>query len=336
MSNSFSVVLVGCGALAEILLKEVYPCVDGLEVRAVVDHDLDRAELFGSKLGVPFFRTMHEAAEAVNFDAFDLRLPHHLHAECSIEALRLGKHVLVEKPMGTDASEAENMLTIAKESGKVLAVGENYDFLDCVHVAKQVLTRGEIGTPVFAEVHRLFQLGDEWRRTGWRGRDSLAGGVLMENGCHIARLVEHLLGGITNVSGFQNSFTSGNFPGDAVAVAFETTSGVVGTQAYSWSVGVPKFAMPEIRVIGEDGYLEVWIDYSGEGSGVRVCAANGSTRWIPAPQLFYASLVDVMETFIDGCRGGSLEGVTPEAGLADVRAVDKIFAAIELAPGSQM
>src|SRR5205085_1092093 len=95
-----------------------------------------------------------------------------------------------------------------------------------------------------------------------------------------------------------------------------------------WTVGVPRFSMPEIRVIGEDGYLEVWVDYLGNTSGVQVCNSSGARRWIPAPQLFYSSLIGVMDAFIDGCRGGNLAGVSPEAGLADVEVVDRTFAAI--------
>lgn len=328
MSGLFRVALVGCGALADILIKDVYPHARGLEIGAVVDRDISRAEMFGSKLGVPFFPTMKEAAEAADFEAFDLRLPHHLHAGSSIEALRLNKHVLVEKPMGINAMEARQTLEESKKYGKVFAVGENYDFLECVQAAKKILVSGEIGTPVFVEVHRLFQLGAEWRRTGWRGSDSGVGGVLMENGCHVARLVEHLLGRIEDVSGFQNSFRSGGSDGDVVAVAFKTTTGVVGTQAYSWTVGVPRFSMPEIRVVGDAGYLEVWIDYSGDKSGVAVGTSSGSRRWIPAPQLFYSSLVEVMETFVRGCKGGSLQGISPDEGLADVEFTDMAFSAI--------
>ena len=329
MSGPFRVALVGCGALAEILIKDVYPYAKGIEIAAVIDRDINRAEMFGSKLAVPAFKTMKEAAEAVEFEAFDLRLPHQLHADASIEGLQLDKHVLVEKPMGTSAAEARRTLAESKRYGKVLACGENYDFLECVQLAKQILTSGEIGTPVFAEVHRLFQLGAEWRRTGWRGSDSAVGGVLMENGCHIARLVEHLLGRIDHVSGYQNSYTTGGYAGDVVAVAFKTASGVVGTQTYSWTVGVPRFAIPEIRVVGDAGYLEVWVDYSGDKSGVRVCASDGSKRWIPAPQLFYSSLARVMDVFVQGCRGGSLKGVSSEEGLADVEFTDKVFAALQ-------
>ncbi|MGO4586833.1 Gfo/Idh/MocA family protein [Arthrobacter sp. 2RAF6] len=328
MSQLFGIALVGCGALADILLKDVYPHVEGMEVRAVVDRDVERAKLFGTKLGIPYFQTLEEAANKVDFEAFDLRVPHHLHADSSIEAMRLGKHVLVEKPMATDGTEAQRMLSESARTGKVLAVGENYDYLECVQMAKQVLASGEIGRPVHAEVSRLFQLGPEWRRTGWRGSDGGVGGVLMENGCHIARLVEHLLGRIVDVSAFQNFFVTEEVTGDSVAVAFQTDRGVIGTQSYSWTVGVPRFSLPEIRVIGDEGYLEVWVDYVGQRSGVRVCTASGEGRWIPAPQMFYTSLVNVMESFIDGCRGGSLAGITPEAGLADVEVVDRIFAAI--------
>lgn len=330
MNNPIRVVLVGCGALADILATEIYPNISGLEVAAVVDRDLERAQTFGAQFGVPAFQTMKEAVQTVDFDAFDLRLPHHLHAQFALEAFGYGKHVLSEKPMGINAEEARAMLEAAKQNeGKIFALGENYDFLECVQVAKQILDSGEIGQPVFAEVHRLFYLGEEWRRTGWRGKDNKVGGVLMENGCHIARLIRHLLGDIEEVSGFQNQFTVGQYPGDAVAVSFKTASGVIGTQAYSWTVGVPRFKMPELRIVGVDGYLELWIDYSGDRSGVQVCTLDGRKRWIPVTQSFYGSMFGVMKTFVEGCNGGSLKGISAEEGLADIEVSDKIFAAIQ-------
>lgn len=328
MNQPLTIALVGCGALADILVKDVYPHVSGMEVRAVIDRDVNRARDFGDRLGVPSFENLQDAAISVEFEAFDLRLPHHLHTDTSIEAMGLGKHVLVEKPMATSGPDAHRMVSEAARTAKVLAVGENYEYLDCVRTAKRVLENGEIGRPVHAEVSRLFSLGPEWRRTGWRSRDRGPASVLMENGCHIARLIKHLLGRIVDVSAFQNRFQSGDDVGDSVAVAFATSEGVIGTQSYSWTVGVPRFSLPEIRIIGDDGYLEVWIDYVGDKSGVQVCTGGGSRRWIPTPQLFYASLIGVMESFVEGCAGGSLGGITPEAGLADVEVVDQIIAAI--------
>lgn len=331
MTQPLGIVLVGCGALADILVRDVYPHVAGMEIRAVVDRDAERASQFSERLGVPGFHSISDAAANADFEAFDIRLPHHLHTDAVTEALALGKHVLVEKPMAMNGADARRMLTEADRHSRVLAVGENYDFLDSVVAARRVLDSGQIGRPVIAEVTRLFRLGPEWRRTGWRGSDGDAGGVLMENGCHIARLVEHLLGRIVDVSAFQNSPQLKDGIGDSVAVAFATSQGVVGTQTYSWTVGVPRFAFPEIRIVGDEGYLEVWIDYVGDKSGVRVCSSAGDKWWIPTPQLFYASLIGVMDSFIAGCAGGPLTGVTPEAGIADVDVVDMTFAAIRTA-----
>ena len=47
-------------------------------------------------------------------------LPNALHAEWSIRAMRAGKHVLCEKPMASNATEAQRMQTVAEEEGKVL------------------------------------------------------------------------------------------------------------------------------------------------------------------------------------------------------------------------
>lgn len=62
-------------------------------------------------------------------DAVDLCIPTDLHASAAIEALRAGKHVLVEKPMALDLASCERMIQAAERAGRVLMVAHVLRFL---------------------------------------------------------------------------------------------------------------------------------------------------------------------------------------------------------------
>src|SRR5262245_25878036 len=57
-----------------------------------------------------------------SIDLVDICLPPNLHAEASIAALKAGKHVFVEKPMGLTAAECEKIMQAAKKAGKQVLV----------------------------------------------------------------------------------------------------------------------------------------------------------------------------------------------------------------------
>jgi predicted dehydrogenase len=74
------VVLVGCGAIGELVARDVYAALPQCRVTAVVDRVAARAGAVGELLGVPGFASLGEALAAAPADAVDLRLPHDLHA----------------------------------------------------------------------------------------------------------------------------------------------------------------------------------------------------------------------------------------------------------------
>ncbi|UUZ94816.1 Gfo/Idh/MocA family oxidoreductase [Paenibacillus sp. P25] len=72
-------------------------------------------------------------------------LPHDLHAEYSIKALQAGKHVLVEKPMAMNVSEAEEMTVAAEAAGVTLMVGQSRRFFRPVMESVRRVRAKEIG-----------------------------------------------------------------------------------------------------------------------------------------------------------------------------------------------
>ena len=80
-----------------------------------------------------------------DIEAVDICLPTDMHAAVAIEALRAGKHVLVEKPMALDSEAAEQMLSAAKAAGKMLMVGQVLRFFPAYRAMADEVKSGRVG-----------------------------------------------------------------------------------------------------------------------------------------------------------------------------------------------
>ena len=79
------------------------------------------------------------------------------------EALKAGKHVLCEKPLGRNSSEAEQMIAVAQETDGVFQVGFNKRFHPAAMKMKALFDTGAIGdVPVFESDIR--PRGTTWSR----------------------------------------------------------------------------------------------------------------------------------------------------------------------------
>ena len=75
----------------------------------------------------------------------DIMVPHDLHEPLAIEALRAGKHVLLEKPMAPTLEACDRIMAVAAEVDTVFMVAENAQYWPEVLLAQEILDSGEIG-----------------------------------------------------------------------------------------------------------------------------------------------------------------------------------------------
>ena len=73
-----------------------------------------------------------------------LATPAETHAELAIQAMRAGKDVFVEKPMALSISDAEEMLTVANETGRILMVGHLLEYHPAVLKLQELIDSGEL------------------------------------------------------------------------------------------------------------------------------------------------------------------------------------------------
>lgn len=137
--------IIGCGKIAQIRHIPEYLNDPNAEIIAYFDLNQQRAEELAQKNGGKAYSTIEGLLADPTIDAVSVCTSNETHAQISIDAMRAGKHVLVEKPMATNIQDCERMVQVAKETGKFLMIGHNQRFAKAHQIAKQLITDGKIG-----------------------------------------------------------------------------------------------------------------------------------------------------------------------------------------------
>lgn len=159
---------------------------------AVASRDADRARAYADANGIPVSHGSYEDLLAdPNIDAIYNPLPNSMHAEWSIRAAEAGKHVLCEKPLASNAAEAERMAHAFAARGLTLMEAFMYRYHPQTQTVKRLLLDGTVGTVHTINASFSFSIGSE---DDIRLNSELAGGALMDVGCYCVNVTRYLLG----------------------------------------------------------------------------------------------------------------------------------------------
>ncbi len=156
--------------------------IEGVEVTAVSsrsDASLEAAKaLVGDDLLT--FQNWEEVAAHDGVDAVIVALTNDQHHAAAMAALKAGKHVLCEKPLGLTVPECDEIINAAGEAGTVLQIGHEMRFQRLYSRMKDMIDRGDIGALQLMWCR-------EFRgpmRPGWRSSEALTGGTILEKNVH--------------------------------------------------------------------------------------------------------------------------------------------------------
>ena len=128
MSKTIKVALAGAGAFGIKHLDGIKK-IDGVEVVSLVGRRLEPTQEVAAKYGIGHVTTdLAEALALPEVDAVILCTPTQMHASQAIQCMKAGKHVQVEIPLADSWAEAEEVLKVQKETGKVAMVGHTRRF----------------------------------------------------------------------------------------------------------------------------------------------------------------------------------------------------------------
>ena len=140
------------------------------------------------------YASYHELIADPDIDVVHNCTPNHLHYEVNAAVINAGKHVISDKPLGMNASEAKALLDLAVAKQVFHGVTFNYRGNPLVQHARMAITNGEIGEPRFVHGHYLqdWLLKDtdySWRLEPERNGPAQALGDI---GSHWVDLAEHI------------------------------------------------------------------------------------------------------------------------------------------------
>ena len=185
--------ILGAARIAPDALIKAAHNVPEAEVVAVAARDPKRAQEFAATNKIPRVLTTYE--DLVNdpeLDAIYNPLPNSLHCEWTIAALRAGKHVLCEKPLASNAAEAERMANAADETRKILGEAFHYRYHPLADRVRALISDGTLGRLLHVEGQFSVPIPETNIRFDW----SLAGGATMDLGCYPLHMI-HYFSGLT-------------------------------------------------------------------------------------------------------------------------------------------
>jgi len=295
MRGVLRVGVIGAGGFAEIAHVPGLQSHAQAKVVALCGRRRDYATAMAERLGIPDVYTEYpELIAREDIDAVTIVTPNVSHAEIAIAALRAGKHVFCEKPLGMNPGEVRAMLEAARASGKVHMVAFTFRYLHCLREMKRMLQRGDIGQPHYVRIRGEGMSGlAPGLRVRWRDMMSLSGGGMIQDmGSHYVDCIDWIVAPIQEVCGVllnvprvaPHVLTGEPTPidsDDLNAALFRTSTGILGD--YMLSRVTPNHGEWGFEVVGSEGALMAPLT-RGDRDELKLLRPGGEWEPIPLPQ----------------------------------------------------
>jgi len=242
--------ILGAGNIARQFAGSFPTAVRG-KIVAVGSRAAETARAFATAYSAgEAFGSYEELIAAKDVDAVYVSLPNSMHHEWTIKALKAGKHVLCEKPIASNAAEAQEMFDAAHRAGRVLMEAFMYRSHPLTHAIVDAVRSGKIGRVKLIRTSFCFRV---WKTANnIRFDPALAGGALMDIGCYcinFSRLIAGaeptgiLAAGQLHASGV-DELAAGlmQFPNNITA---------------SFTCGMNAQADNSASICGNEGYIEI-------------------------------------------------------------------------------
>lgn len=212
--------IIGTGGISHQMAED-FALVADAEVAAVCSRSIEQAESFAERHGIRLRYASREALFAADIDAVYIGTPHVTHFEIAAEAIRAGKHVLCEKPIGLNAGEVRELSMLAQAAGVFLMEGMWMSFSPLHRRLLELVNEGALGE--LRGVRAAF--GGAFPKDG-SSRWKPGGSTLLDQGIYPVTLAHALLGAPQRISAGGTMREDGvdlrgwytlEYPGDRVA-----------------------------------------------------------------------------------------------------------------------
>jgi predicted dehydrogenase len=325
VSDVLSVGILGCGLIGKKRAAALGPH----RLVAVADPDKKRADSLA--FDFPGARAYGDASDLLSHPGLEVVVIATTHDQLSplaLQAVRAGKHVLVEKPAGRNHAELDAVSRVALDKRLVVKVGFNHRFHPSVAKAREILAGPQPGPLMFirARYGHGGRVGydQEWRAV----RKISGGGELIDQGIHLIDLARVFLGDFSEASGYLPTYFWKMEVEDNAFMLLKTRSGQAAWLHATWTEWKNTFSF---EIFARNAKLH-WEGLGGSYGTERLTYYPMKPEMgPPEAQVFEfpagdRSWVLEFENFAEAIRRGLRPDGDVQDGLAALAIVDKLYA----------
>ncbi|MEK3723456.1 Gfo/Idh/MocA family protein [Paenibacillus sp. FSL H8-0034] len=292
--------VLGCAGIAK---RAVIPGIQQSqtgEVAAIASRNEDNARKTAEQFQIPTAYGSYEALlNDETLDAIYIPLPNHLHKEWTIKAAQAGKHVLCEKPIALDATEAAEMVAACEQAGVKLVEAFMHRHHPRYAMIKEIIQSGEIGE--IRGLHGVFTFNSSKNTGNVRFNQEMGGGSLYDVGVYPISTARMVLGQEPEAATVHAFFSPDHDNVDMMA------SGILefpNSVALTFDCGMWAAGRNVFEILGTEGRIEVPSAYVTRGNADDhfIVTVGGQRREVEVPYVNQYALQadDLGRSILDG------------------------------------
>ncbi len=245
--------IAGFGLHAVKRLMPGFALAKNCRVTALSRREIGRARQSAEQHNIPLaFDSVEQLCQSPDVETVFVASPNALHLADVLTAIRCGKAVLCEKPMGVNAGECQQMVETAHKAGVLLGVAQVFRFEESTAWFRDQLAARKIGKAVFARSEFSFAAGAQHPRTWIRDMSVAGGGPVADIGVHCIDALRFVLQDeVVRVSALGISDAGSGQVEAAAALLLEFSRGTLGTVMASFRA---EYRTP-LELVGDAGVL---------------------------------------------------------------------------------
>lgn len=307
--------IIGCGDVCEKKSGPSFYKIEYSNLEAVMRRDQDKVKDYAMRHKVDKYYTDADQLIAdPQVNAVYIATPPNTHMKYAIKAMQAGKPVYVEKPMGMNSAECEEMIRTSETTNQKLFVAFYRRALPYFLKVKELLESGVIGNVLTVEVkqYRSPRVSDLTSSDHtWRVNKDIAGeGYFYDLAPHTLDILDFLLGEITDAKGFSANLGQFYEVKDTISAILKFKSGVIGSGRWCF-VTSAQTDVDSIIITGTKGEIRF---STFAFSPILLLSDTVSESFdIPLPEHIQQPLI---QTIVDELRG---VGKCPSTGVSGAR-----------------
>lgn len=234
--NPLKVALVGAGGWGRQHAR-IFQARADVDFCAIVGRNPEKTKKRADEYGTRCYTDIEQMLEREQPNLVSLCLPNREHFAATLQVIRAGFPLLVEKPLVFDLQEADILVNEASKRGLFFAINFNHRYARPVRLAAEAVKSGKLGELTLAS----------WR-FGGKGASDHPYANLIETQCHGFDMLEHLCGPIESVMAEMTDKTGGGFRTMCLSLRF--ANGAVGSLLGTYD---SSYAYPDTHRVELDG-----------------------------------------------------------------------------------